>query len=398
MPAVEPVQLANVLVEGVEEEETTTDKNGRYRIGGLRPGKYRVKVSFPPRNLPPETRTDGSKEVHYQSTYYPGAATSAEATRVSVPASGEGTGIDIPLLTTPIVKVSGQVRNIPAGAKAVSIAVGYDSTPNSSEGFEVPVAKDGLFGIWGLEPGRYRLRAETGESNEMLQSAPIELDMGTSDIQDVELRLVPPFAISGHVEYEDDQAREQSTQVEEGTPKQWKRVILLSDVLRSSTLRAPVGDDDSFQLERVDPGPYRVAVFLGHTYVKSVRLGSAESDDRELDLRNGPGEGALTVLLSAHWGEIGGTVGDSNGPVGGAAVLEIQERGITVTHADSSGNYRLGSLPPGTYKLIATADPTYQFGMTEDEVEDHRADLVTVELHAGDRINKDLKISAAGKL
>jgi hypothetical protein len=36
--------------------------------------------------------------------------------------------------------------------------------------------------------------------------------------------------------------------------------------------------------------------------------------------------------------------------------------------------------------------------MTEDEVEDHRADLITVELHAGDRINKDLKISAAGKL
>jgi hypothetical protein len=226
--------------------------------------------------------------------------------------------------------VSGQVRDIPAGAKVVSIAVGYDPTPNSSEGFEVPVAKDGLFVIWGFEPGRYRLRAETGESNEMLQSAPIELDMGMSDIKDVKLRLVPPFAISGRVEYEDDQAREQSTQVEEGTPKQWKRVILLSDVLRSSTLRAPVGDDDdSFQLERVDPERYRVAVFRGHTYVKSVRLGSVESDDRELDLRNGPDEGALTVLLSARWGEISGTVGDSNGPVGGAAVLEIQERGIT---------------------------------------------------------------------
>jgi hypothetical protein len=61
----EPVQLANVPVEGVEEEETTTDKNGRYRIAGLR-------------------------------TYYPGAATSAEATRVSVPAGGEVTGIIFP--------------------------------------------------------------------------------------------------------------------------------------------------------------------------------------------------------------------------------------------------------------------------------------------------------------
>jgi hypothetical protein len=36
--------------------------------------------------------------------------------------------------------------------------------------------------------------------------------------------------------------------------------------------------------------------------------------------------------------------------------------------------------------------------MTADEIEDHEADIVTVEFHAGDKITKDLKLTPPAKL
>ena len=105
----EPVQLVTVEVQGIlGGQSTTTDAKGQYRIGGLVPGRYRIKVRLNWQDSPPEIRSDGSKEIHYRSTYYPGVAESKAAARITVTPGSETSGIDIPLLTAPIVKVSGK--------------------------------------------------------------------------------------------------------------------------------------------------------------------------------------------------------------------------------------------------------------------------------------------------
>ncbi len=389
----EPVQLVGVTAVGTDRDyDATTDNKGQYRIGGLQPGKYRVKVQ--PNGSPPEIRTDGSKQVHYGSTYYPGVATSKGATRITVAAGSEATGIDVPLLITSIVRVSGKVLDIPAGLKA-SLEVGSDPTPNTSEAFPVTVASDGSFVVPGLKPGKYTLRAEAGEIDEHRRSAPLELEVGTTNVEHVELRLVAPFVLSGHVEYEDERARQASKPPIEGlrgTQLKDRTVYLMPDT------QAEVGVDDTFRLESVQPDRYHVSVFLGTAYVKSVRLGAIKSDDGMLDVRNGAGDGSMIVLLSAARGTISGTVSDSKGPVGGATVALMRDHWSSETTTDANGHYSMSDVRPGTYRLVAGDERLRNLWRDNDVLEDYKDVLVTVEVHGGDKITQDLKLSAAEKL
>jgi hypothetical protein len=302
-------------------------------------------------------------------------------------------------LSTPIVKVSGKVLDIPAGAKEVSVHVGYDPTSGSSTFISPSVAKDGSFGVWGLDPDKYTLWAETGGKGG-LQSGAIELELGTTNIDHVELRLVPPFDISGHVEFEDDQARGASKIVPESSlgPMIKEHSAHLWDELRSQSTQAEIGDDDSFKFEKVQPGRYHAEVTLGHTYVKSLSLGSVESGDGTLDVRNGSGGVPLTLLVSADWGEIGGTVSDSDGPVAGAIVMRFQDRISVVVTADANGRYTMRDIRPGTYKLLAADERVKDLWRDDSELEDYENGMVTVKLHAGDKITQDLKLTPVSKL
>ena len=48
-----------------EGPQSTTDANGNFRIGGLAPGKYRVRAGQEFVPFQPEIRTDGSEQIHY---------------------------------------------------------------------------------------------------------------------------------------------------------------------------------------------------------------------------------------------------------------------------------------------------------------------------------------------
>ena len=54
--------------------QSTTDANGNFRIGGLAPGKYRVRAGQEFVPFQPEIRTDGTEQIHYSPTYFPNVA------------------------------------------------------------------------------------------------------------------------------------------------------------------------------------------------------------------------------------------------------------------------------------------------------------------------------------
>jgi hypothetical protein len=243
-----------------------------------------------------------------------------------------------------------------------------------------------------LEPGKYTLRAEEGKIDGTLRSAPLELDVGTTDIEHVELRLVARFDISGHVEYEDEQARAASKPAVEGL-----RGTILKDrtVQLSEGMPADIGADDTFRLEKVQPDRYHVAVILGTAYVKSVRLGTVESADGTLDVRNGAGDASLTLLLSAAKGDISGTVSDSKGPVSGAMVALMRDHFSREVSTDANGRYSLPDVHPGTYQLVAGDERVRDLWRDSDALDDYNDAIVTVEIHAAEKVTQDLKIAAA---
>jgi hypothetical protein len=107
-------------------QSVVTDDEGHYRLSGLRPGKYRVGVAPEQIPMPPEKRSDGTQEVHYSATYYPGSLTARGAARVSVKPGAETNGIDIRLVRTPIVRVSGKMIGF-ANPSETSLVLSRDS-------------------------------------------------------------------------------------------------------------------------------------------------------------------------------------------------------------------------------------------------------------------------------
>jgi protocatechuate 3,4-dioxygenase beta subunit len=193
----EPAQLVTVVTRGPGGGAAVTDAKGQFRIGGLDPGKYHVRAEPKRRELPPEIRSDGSRQVHYRVTEY--------GARVEVAPGSEVGGIDIALAAAPIVKVSGKVVGIPSGAKQASVQITGDEPDSNLRDFRT--APDGTFVFWGLDPGQHSARAYLQVSGSQLLSPEVHLEVASSDVEHIELRLAPPFEIAGRIQFEDDAAK-----------------------------------------------------------------------------------------------------------------------------------------------------------------------------------------------
>lgn len=386
----EPAQGVSVTAEGMS---ATTDDKGQFRLGGLSPGKYRVRAARQTVGLPQEIRSDGSAEVHESPTWYPDSLSAKTAQRVEVKAGAEVSGIDIRLVRTPLVMASGKVTGLPPGAKNVMV--------NTFSGQSASVKPDGTFTIWRLDPGKYTLVALSFSDQMQLMSAPVEIEVAGANLEHLELRMIPPFDLAGQMRFEDERARQPAQpaatpgrpapQAPPPAPRQVQLRPL--DYHVGPVALAPIGVDDSFTVEKVQPGRYRVAINWGTGYVKSVRAGETESMGDILDVRNGPA-GPLTVTVSANFCEVSGTVSDSKGPVAGAEVSLVpagDPSNSRVGRADSAGVYRFTRLAPGKYRLI----PMEQRGSVNRPLPGQDPDddgEESVDLAPGDKITKDLTL------
>ncbi len=389
----EPMQRVDVSAEmgggnvANNASNAMTDDKGEYRIGGLRPGKYRVKVTSQNLPLPPEIRSDGSVELRDATTYYPNSMGAKSAQRVDVRAGTEVSGIDIKMMQTPVTRVSGTVTGIPPGIKDVMVNIQPNGQGSS-------VKPDGTFTIWRLDPGKYTIRAQKWGPSQ-LSSAPSEIEVTTANLDHLELRIVEPFEVAGQLRFDDEQAREAPkapTRPDGSTPKippQPRRVTLLSLHDRNATNERPIGTDDSFTLPKVQPGRYRVVVAGVSGYVKSIRAGMTETEGEILDVRNGS-PGPISVTLSSNYCEVSGTVTDSNGPVSDAQVVMVMADDPTnprVMRTSSTGAFKT-QVPPGKYTIAAVDDSSLNWGPDGPDLEGYETE--TLDLSAGDKVTKDL--------
>jgi len=395
-----PVEGANVTAEnsGITQSSTTDDK-GEYRIGGLAPGKYRVKAGI--RNqvpLGPETRTDGTEEINHATTYYPGSVDARTSSRVEVRAAVEVSGVDIRLARYPWIRVSGHVIGLPPGVVGtVNAQLGMFYGTNGM------LHKDGSFEIWRLDPGKYTLTASWNNSDRLkLQSTKTMIEVAGSNIENVEIRILPPVNLAGHLEFDDDQARQipqpprQIAQPQPSRPRYTQqRTVFLSELGTRSMGASPavVGPDDTFTLTNVPPSRYRVEVTPGGAYVKSVRLGSVATDGPVLDLSQGA-SGDLSLLLSSATGSVSGIVQDDS--AAGARIVLVpadgdflQPRRYAVAQAD--GSYSFTGLPPGPYQIVAVQESDNDLVMQQNGIDFYEGLMDDIEVHSGDKITKDLR-------
>jgi hypothetical protein len=383
-----PMEGSSVMADDGTGEgpQSTTDANGNFRIGGLAPGRYRVRAGQEFVPFQPEIRTDGTEEIHYSPTYFPNVLEPAAATRVEVRPDFEAGGTAIQMVRTPIVFVRGVVLGAPRNAP-VQLMLG-DKGRYAVAG----VRQDGTFQIPNVDPGKYRLFASANIAGQRLKSAVVDVEVADKSIDRLELRMMPPVTLPGKLEYDDEQAK----------PRGPLPRISLIDVIGGLAQPSPaVQADDSFRLTDLLPGLYRVTLSGPGIFIRSLRLGMDTSEGNFLDLRNGASGGLLSVVVSSAVGEISGVVSDSNGPVSNARVAlslngPITERPVvTFTAADVAGNYRFGNLAPGKYRLAAIDDG--DAAAAKGVLEDYQDVLAEVEIHASDKLTQNLTRHAPAK-
>ena len=405
----QPVEGCNVMAEPNRGGQSSqSDAQGRFRIGGLAPGKYKIKAQPNEPRTPPEIRTDGTMEAHYSETYYPSALDATGGSTIAVQAGSETSGIEIRLVRTPVVEVSGKITGAPPGAENVGVNAQrwQEARPPWNARFigwntGTSVKKDGTFSFWRLAPGQYRIQARwNSPAGASMASAPVDVVVADSDVDGIELRLMAAADLTGQVEYESDDAKPQAPADESRQGRQRPPQLMLQGI--DGTMGSMNGQVDStgaFTFEKVLPGHYRVMWVGGRGYVKSVRLGSSELAGSILDLSNGVA-GPLTLVISAQYGSVSGTVDTGDAPATGFRVVLLpdsdESAGFMVTRhvpVRSDGSYSLDALPPGTYKMAAVAESELNDVLQGGEEWEAYAPVTeTVTIHAGDKATQDLRV------
>jgi hypothetical protein len=410
----EPVEHSSVMAESRYGggPSSPTDAQGKFRIGGLAPGKYRIKATPNESPFPPEIRTDGTVESHYSETYYPSALDAAGAARVAVQAGAESGGIEIRLVRTPIVRVSGKVSGAPAGAENIQLMVnrkrdnlrGFGSMSYSSGGWSgARVKKDGTFAIWRLAPGPYRIGAQWNTPNgQMAAAAPVDVVVGDVNIDGVELRMMAWAELAGQVEYDGDAKPPAPAEGKPAARRQGPTVYLQGIDGNMGAVAGLADENGAFTLEKVMPGRYRVSWNGGQGYVRSMRLGQSEIAGSILDLSNGAAGATLAIVVSRQYGAVSGSVQADGASTAGVRVVLLPDStdagfgaGYQLGNIGADGSYSINNVVPGTYKLAAIAEADANALMQGgDEWDQYAPVMGTVTVAAGDKATQNLKILA----
>jgi hypothetical protein len=222
---------------------------------------------------------------------------------------------------------------------------------------------DGAFVFSDVAPGSYILMG-------MLGAVSIPIEVFGEDIEVTDSVIGPSVTFSIHV----------TLDVPDPTVDLASFPVQLVGMSRgaSSLGTPPVPDQNGVRTAAaVEPGRYRVDVraytaadapYLDMYYVKQMTFGGMAVTDDVIEV--GDPDTRLDIVLGTNGGSVAGTAINDDGPVFDARIVLAPEgrdhviprlfRSVTT---DESGNFRIGAIAPGAYRLLAfeSLDPYAHF-------------------------------------
>jgi Carboxypeptidase regulatory-like domain len=417
-----------------------TDDRGQYRVWGLMPGDYYVNALtripvFGGQMAPggrggpggPAGRAGGpggrgaamaalaggnvpqffagggddQEQMNYAPTYYPGVTAVEQARPITLGVSQEALDISFNMQLVRTSRLSGHVTN-PDGT--ASTAGNVNLMPDGSgrggqigQNYGGRIQWDGAFSIANVPPGRYILRARSGDS-ETPQFAMQPITLDGSDIDGLAVMLSAGATLTGTVVFNAGQSPvPDATQVRITAPSTDQSAF-------GPQPNARVDKDGRFTLSGVAAGTHLVRSngnLRGWT-LKSVTVAGRDVTDTPIDVRTGQTLSNVTIVFTDKINEISGTITTTTGvPMPDYTVLAFptdqllwrpQARQIATTRPDQTGKYRLRGLPPGEY-YVTTVDPAEQGEWFEPAyLDEHRAGASRLTLGDGDVKTQDFKV------
>jgi protocatechuate 3,4-dioxygenase beta subunit len=375
-----------------------TDDRGHFRLFEVPPGSYYLSATYRSFGFP-----DGGGA--FPPTYYPGALSPQEASKVQVAPAAEITGINMALTEMVSFTISGKVMagdGKPAsGARLMSTR----HPPEADFGMMFGgggVDPDGSFKLSNMLPGKYRLTANTNRDGKT-ESGSVIVEVGSEDLQHVSIVLGNGAEVSGKIVVEG-----QSTHPIE--PRQI-RVMLVPDA--GPMMGGFFGGgpqetkDDLTFTQSVAEGSMRFNVNLptGNFYLKSIRMEGRDVTDQAVDFKNNDRYLGVEVVISSQGGQLSGVVHKEEGGevLRGATVVlfaadserQSKSRFTKTVQTDQQGSFVARGLVPGEYVVCALTN--HESGAESDlsylkEIEKLGK---RVELAAGAAKTEDL-VAAAG--
>ena len=298
----------------------------------------------------------------YPNVYYPGTVDTRQAAVVKVEPGAELPGIDLQLVRMHGVRVRGRITT-PSGSSSAPlfqmvalVPIGQHDPSGQTHDFLIRDPK-GEFEFTDILPGTYRLQVEAGGFNEPNRmSARRTLEVGDSDLEDIQLTPAQPRNLNGRV------IAPEGRKVPPGL------VVVLGSREAGDTQgggMAQVGVDGAFTIPQVASGEYDVLVASttgaeDDAYIDAIRLGDTDALVEGVHI----GEGhlpPLDIVLKPNGGVAECTVKDDKGePVPGANILVAPDAprqrqaalfGECRTRAD--GTCKILGITPGDYHVYA---------------------------------------------
>jgi hypothetical protein len=369
----EPMENVRVVAwRGVNTRSAETNRRGEFRIPALRAGRYVLRADPQALNAPPEIRSDATEEVAYGAANVPSP--------MEVRAGTELRGVEIRLEPAKIVRVSGFITGMPSGCQDYVLLHRWG--PDFRDGMTNSMLTNARFAIWRWPPGRHRLSAWCRTAAGRVLTAPVELDVGGSNIDNVELAFTAPFELKGQVEGE-------LPPPNGGPPRAIK--LVPAGPRGESLPSAEIGLDGTFQVPRVQPDRYRVTVsrLPGNWYVKEP--------GPILDLTRGAPGAAIKVTLAKATADVSGTVEHAKGVVANAMVGLAPDAPygadfIQGIETASDGKYSFPTVPPGKYRLFVFDRADWDSLRNGVGLDWYTRDAERLEIADGETVTRNLKL------
>lgn len=263
--------------------EHTTNDEGLYRISGVPPGRYVVRVgtAYGLADFGPGQK----RHAYYPETFHPDTGKASEATVIEVATGRETIDIDITVGSSlKIYEIVGQLTHVETGAPVPNVGLeivtaskdGKGST-RLSGGFRSNV--NGEFRIQHALPGHYVVAPENDRVSNTYGD-PISFDVRDSDVTGLKIPMHSASTLTGIVTVEGN--------VDPVAAILSKLIVgahTLSDGLMSSTMSSPISADGMFRISGIRPGRVSLHTFMQPGGPEGINLLRIERHG--VELRNG---------------------------------------------------------------------------------------------------------------
>lgn len=335
-----------------EMASASANARGEYRLAGLIPGQYLLRVTDPRLAQGPRQEAHGGQSLAHVPLYYPSVPDSSRATPLAVSAGQELSGIDVSLAQVPAFHITGKVIDLRTFSPIkAEITLLSDRGSTYFSPAQLTTDAQGGFDLADVPQGSYVLVAQTAAERETTLWGHRELEVSDANVENVKVLIGLGVDVSGRLRVQG--AADLSLGTLEAELKAREGATLGS--LTPAVERVSVHPDGAFVFHHVPEGTYDISFspLPGAFFI--------EGDGAELSeegIRVGPTDAPqqLHPVLIAATAQIEGTVsGDS--PVAGASVVLVpqrsQPRNYRTSVTNQLGKFTFGGVAPGDYMIFA---------------------------------------------